>query len=427
MENRKVRQFTHGGSAGDTIASLAAVKDSGGGEFYLNVSAHPHWRMPLGKCHSLLTLIGAQPYISKADVCDGVTGHDYDNWRRNWRNGLNLADMHSAFLGVDHTPRNLPWLFVPRVNRVAKVVIHRSPRYHNDAFPWRRLVERYGRDLVFVGDWSEHAEFCWNYGPVSYHHTRTYLELAEVIAGALLFCGNQSSPQWVAQGLRMPIIQETVPRSCWAWNCHWDRTGMQCVDSEHVELPDDLEDYWAETMAAQASGHTLLTTDRLKTLALLARETERLPGEMAELGTWKGGSAKVLGAVCPHKTLHVFDNFMGGLPADDIVGGHKQGEFSADRSEVEAYLAGLRVELHEGVFPQTATEGRFSLVHLDADLYASTLAGLRWFWDRVVPGGVIALDDYGASECPGIKLAVEELGLADRVEVTAPRQAVLRK
>jgi ferredoxin len=47
-----------------------------------------------------------------------------------------------------------------------------------------------------------------------------------------------------------------------------------------------------------------------------------------------------------------------------------------------------------GVFPPAAgiDDVRFSLLHLDADLYASTLPGLEFFYPRMLPGGIIKCD-----------------------------------
>ena len=42
----------------------------------------------------------------------------------------------------------------------------------------------------------------------------------------------------------------------------------------------------------------------------------------------------------------------------------------------------------------------FSFVHLDVDLYESTLAGLEFFWPRILEGGVLVSHDY--SQCEGV-------------------------
>ena len=42
------------------------------------------------------------------------------------------------------------------------------------------------------------------------------------------------------------------------------------------------------------------------------------------------------------------------------------------------------------------------------DLYQPMLAGLRFFYSKMYPGGVILMHDYFHPELPGVKQAVEE-------------------
>ena len=66
--------------------------------------------------------------------------------------------------------------------------------------------------------------------------------------------------------------------------------------------------------------------------------------------------------------------------------------------------------MRRGYFPETAEglEETFALVSLDADLYAPTLAGLRWFYPRMARGGMILLHDYNSSQFDGVRRAVKE-------------------
>jgi O-methyltransferase len=96
---------------------------------------------------------------------------------------------------------------------------------------------------------------------------------------------------------------------------------------------------------------------------------------------------------------------------------------------VARYLADCNVEIHEGYFPATAQMLEFlklSFVHLDADLYETTKDALDFFVPRMVPGGVLILDDWKWSGCPGVEKAVTEGGLTERVEETASGQGRIR-
>lgn len=50
---------------------------------------------------------------------------------------------------------------------------------------------------------------------------------------------------------------------------------------------------------------------------------------------------------------------------------------------------------------------RISLLHLDVDLFKPTKVALDYFYDRVVPGGLIVLDEYAMMEWGGESTALE--------------------
>jgi len=47
-------------------------------------------------------------------------------------------------------------------------------------------------------------------------------------------------------------------------------------------------------------------------------------------------------------------------------------------------------------------------VHIDVDLYEPTLDSLNFFYPKLVKDGVIVCDDYGITQFPGAKKAVDE-------------------
>ena len=77
-----------------------------------------------------------------------------------------------------------------------------------------------------------------------------------------------------------------------------------------------------------------------------------------------------------------------------------------------------RVTLIKGYFddtlPRLAAE-RFSLVHLDCDLYGSYMSCLEFVYPRMLPDGIIVFDDYGSPPYPGAQHAVDEF-LTDKPE-----------
>jgi hypothetical protein len=139
------------------------------------------------------------------------------------------------------------------------------------------------------------------------------------------------------------------------------------------------------------------------------RATAEVPGEMAEVGVYLGGTAALILASGPDKHLHLFDTFAG-LPAsgDYLAKGEYAGSIASVTRTLHAY--GDRFTLHPGLFAEESSgpvEGlRFSFVHLDMDLYEGTLGALRFFWPRMNPGGIILSHDYPQIE--GIVRAFDE-------------------
>ena len=59
-------------------------------------------------------------------------------------------------------------------------------------------------------------------------------------------------------------------------------------------------------------------------------------------------------------------------------------------------------------FPEVA-DRRFILVHVDVDLYKPYHDCIEFFFPRLVEGGVMVFDDYGLTQFPGAKTAVDQL------------------
>lgn len=230
--------FSHQGKCGDILAHLtllAQLWQESGERHALYLKRG----MPDSVLRSLLTLVVVQPYIERCGLSDVFEGMKLHSCLEDYAlpPKTNLSDILHLRTGRPFYSRTAPWLFNIEPLTVAPVVIQRSARYHA-GFRWERVLEAYGPDVVFVGFPDEHTAFVAEFGPVLYHAAPTYLDLARVIAGARLFCGNSSGPYWVAQGLRKPIVHEIVPPEHPAWLTHWDRPGMWYGDTVLPALAD---------------------------------------------------------------------------------------------------------------------------------------------------------------------------------------------
>jgi O-methyltransferase len=166
---------------------------------------------------------------------------------------------------------------------------------------------------------------------------------------------------------------------------------------------------------------TMVKTENLKTLYDLVRESKklRLRGDIVECGVWNGGSAAVMGVASLEgsregsrhsqlRTLWLFDSFQGLPPPGDKDGELEKRSYFAgwNRGDIELVkevfdIVGFpfdKVRIIPGWFKetlQTAPIKDIALLHIDADWYDSVKTVLDAFFDRVVPGGFVVLDDYG--------------------------------
>lgn len=197
-------------------------------------------------------------------------------------------------------------------------------------------------------------------------------------------------------------------------------------------------------------GNTLVTPDRLWNLWSWVNDTvQSLEGEIAELGSYKGGSAKLLAKAIGHnRKVHVFDTFEG-VPAQltspeiDYVledhphlnvhwgGEYHGGEWVADYTKVKKFLKDCpSVILHKGMVPDTLPEvgdDQFCFVYLDMDIYRPTMDALRFFWPRLVSKGVVIIDDFGHLQ--GVTDAVTRFAEEKDVQIfnTCYMQCAIRK
>ncbi len=144
---------------------------------------------------------------------------------------------------------------------------------------------------------------------------------------------------------------------------------------------------------------TWVTYNEAYSIAMLVKNTQKIPGDVAEVGVFKGGTAKIISQFKGKKNLYLFDTF-DGLPDTTEYDDPEfyKGRFNLLFEEVKVYLKSeKRVYFYKGIFPQTAApieNKRFSFVHLDVDLYKSTLDSLKFFYPRMSKGGIILSHDY---------------------------------
>lgn len=167
----------------------------------------------------------------------------------------------------------------------------------------------------------------------------------------------------------------------------------------------------------KAERKSLLSHGDICQIISAVQATRRVPGDLVEFGVAYGASARIIAEFGGGRTLHLFDTFEGlPEPGPNDSARFYKGSYGCSLESVQQYLAGLPVAFYKGFFPQTAgglRDTAFSFVHLDVDLYQSTLEGLRFFYPRLSRGGILLSHDYKSSA--GVDKAFQEF-FADKPE-----------
>jgi hypothetical protein len=211
------------------------------------------------------------------------------------------------------------------------------------------------------------------------------------------------------------------------------------------QSPDDLDDAYQ-----LVQDHTMVAKEGLSCLynQVVFCERNHLRGDFVECGVWKGGSVGIMAlANLKHgrsrRQIHLFDAFDDICEPDAAVDGERavrevrewskdaetQGRLVPvkgiyDRFGGHGTLEGNRfllentigypgewLHFYKGWFQETLPLHSpkitdIALLRIDADWYASTKVCLDHLYNKVVPGGFVIIDDYGAYE--GCRKAVDE-------------------
>jgi O-methyltransferase len=185
-----------------------------------------------------------------------------------------------------------------------------------------------------------------------------------------------------------------------------------CNDQSETQVLDLISQIKKETQL-------LLSDLEVCQIYATVKKTEKIPGAIAEVGVYKGGSAKIIREVT-RKPLYLFETFEGlpDLSESDDPNEFQKGKYSATFEGVKNYLKDYSdVYLYKGFFPSTADpikDKMFSFVHLDVDIYESTSNCLKFFYPRMSKGRIILSHDYPSSK--GVKKAFDEF-FEDKPEI----------
>jgi O-methyltransferase len=153
-------------------------------------------------------------------------------------------------------------------------------------------------------------------------------------------------------------------------------------------------------------------TWRAHILVWAARNALTLDGDFVELGTFRGYFASCVAECLEFEKLprnyYLYDTFAG-LPSDAVREKDLPDSFyeslQTHYSEPDIYQSVVsrfkqypNVQVVQGKVPDTLHERcpeKIAFLHIDLNSARHEIAALEYLWDRIVPGAVIVLDDFG--------------------------------
>ncbi|HXA40799.1 MAG TPA: TylF/MycF/NovP-related O-methyltransferase [Phenylobacterium sp.] len=145
----------------------------------------------------------------------------------------------------------------------------------------------------------------------------------------------------------------------------------------------------------------------LNTVVWAVQEAKSIPGDFVELGVFRGHTTLFTAEYVDFQTWPkrwwLCDTF-DGIPADQLDPGwtHMNSVMYAGTYSYEEVRARFEhipnITVHQGRVPEALAEGcpeQIAFLHLDLNNSTAEIAALDALIDRISPGGIIILDDFG--------------------------------
>ncbi len=169
-------------------------------------------------------------------------------------------------------------------------------------------------------------------------------------------------------------------------------------------------------------------------IALLEQALDH-SGDVVECGVYRGATlrqiARTVKELSSERIIYGLDSFKGfpesGITGADVklfrpkkrlIGKFKDADDVPQRLMRFSQCFDVNLVLKQGYFEQTLSELAdisIAFLHIDCDTYTGHKEVLEALFDRLVPGGIVVLDDYQEDAWPGATKAVDEF-LKDRPE-----------
>jgi len=219
----------------------------------------------------------------------------------------------------------------------------------------------------------------------------------------------------------------------------YDHDGMRLHGKSTEFLRDPT--FQAAYRAGMSSGHKILrpagSTDdihiewRAHICCWAAWHAKQLPGDFVECGVNTGiMSLTVCNFIdfnATNKNFFLFDTFRG-IPEEQMLPSERQARMAENQSYYEEcyeraksnFASFPRAVLVRGIVPATlssAPVGEICYLHLDMNIAYPEIAAMEHFWDKLVRGAPVVLDDYGFVHYEEQKRAMDEFAASKGVRI----------
>jgi len=214
-------------------------------------------------------------------------------------------------------------------------------------------------------------------------------------------------------------------RRCRSGNPHYWPTGSE-IPTVFYEIDQDFHRLYdlAQVNTQMTRSDNAFRRMRHYILNCLLKTIDFTEGDACEAGCFRGLSAYQVAYHLRYSKekvfFHIFDSFEG-LSEIQEVDKAKDREHDPVRLKqqfacpLEVVMKNLGefdfIKYYKGWIPDRFNEvvdQLFSFVHIDVDLYQPIYDSLEFFYPRLKKNGIILIDDYGYTQFPGAKKAVDE-------------------
>ncbi len=188
------------------------------------------------------------------------------------------------------------------------------------------------------------------------------------------------------------------------------------------EHPPSLDDFMHDFTAYV--GH--MSLNRVLTIYELYKKTLGLAGHIADIGVYKGASSLLFAKLikifeAESLTLcHGFDWFegtkTGKVDSKLVVDGGYKTDYNSIINLVKKQNMDNILKIHKldltkdlGAFFAKNRHLKFKLVMMDAGTYDVMKASIPYFYERLIPGGIMIFDEYSHEFAPGETFAISEI------------------